>query len=237
MAKKRIAQYKQIEHDLLEKINLGYYKKDDLIPTELELSNTYQVSRVTVRKATDNLVAQGLLSRVAGVGTFVCHPSVTLNPSSIQGFSDAMKDNGLSVHTEVPTFMIQKAPANIASILEIEKDEPMYFIERIRYANDEIFQFETTYMSARLYPDISIQVLQESKYRFFEETKGLKIAYSHHTVTPLLPTPQIAQMFCITPNTPILRVANVTHLSNGQIMDYTELTLNSPKYQLTYIKK
>ena len=44
--------------------------------------------------------------------------------------------------------MIQKAPANIASILEIEKDEPMYFIERIRYANDEIFQFETTYMSA-----------------------------------------------------------------------------------------
>ena len=36
MAKKRIAQYKQIEHDLLEKINLGYYKKDDLIPTELE---------------------------------------------------------------------------------------------------------------------------------------------------------------------------------------------------------
>ncbi len=43
MAEKRIAQYKQIENDLLQKINLGYYKKDDLIPTELELSNTYQV--------------------------------------------------------------------------------------------------------------------------------------------------------------------------------------------------
>ena len=40
MAEKRIAQYKQIENDLLQKINLGYYKKDDLIPTELELSNT-----------------------------------------------------------------------------------------------------------------------------------------------------------------------------------------------------
>lgn len=66
MAEKRIAQYKQIENDLLQKINLGYYKKDDLIPTELELSNTYHVSRVTVRKATDNLVAKGLLTRVAG---------------------------------------------------------------------------------------------------------------------------------------------------------------------------
>ena len=89
MAERQTAQYKQIENDLLQKINLGYYKKDDLIPTELELSNTYHVSRVTVRKATDNLVAKGLLTRVAGVGTFVCHPAVTLNPSSIQGFSEA----------------------------------------------------------------------------------------------------------------------------------------------------
>ena len=53
MPEKRIAQYKQIENDLLQKINLGYYKKDDLIPTEFELSNTYGVSRVTVRTATE----------------------------------------------------------------------------------------------------------------------------------------------------------------------------------------
>lgn len=237
MAEKRIAQYKQIENDLLQQINLGYYKKDDLIPTELELSNTYHVSRVTVRKATDNLVAKGLLTRVAGVGTFVCHPSVTLNPSSVQGFSEAMEEQGIRVHTEVPTFSLQKSPANIASILGIETGEPIYFIERIRYAGDEIFQFETTYMSSRLYPDISIQVLQKSKYQYFEKAKGMKIAYSHHTVTPLHPSKRIADMFGISLDTPILRVANTTWLVNGQVMDYTELTLNSPKYQLTYEKK
>jgi len=237
MAEKRIAQYKQIENDLLQKINLGYYKKDDLIPTELELSNTYHVSRVTVRKATDNLVAKGLLTRVAGVGTFVSHPSVTLNPSSILGFSESMREQGIRVHTEVPTFMLQKAPSNIASILKIQPGEPIYFIERIRYANDEVFQFETTYMSSRLYPDISIQILQKSKYQYFEQEKGLKIAYSHHTVTPVHPSKQIAGMFDIPLDTPILRVANTTYLTNGQVMDYTELTLNSPKYQLTYVKK
>lgn len=237
MAKKRIAQYKQIENDLLQKINLGYYKKDDLIPTELELSNTYQVSRVTVRKATDNLVAQGLLTRVAGVGTFVRHSSVTLNPSSVQGFSEVMQEEGIAVRTELPTFMLQNAPANIASILQIDVGEPIYFIERIRYANDDIFQFETTYMSSRLYPDISVQVLKESKYQYFEKIKGLKIAYSNHTVTPLHPSKRIADLFDIPLDTPILRVANTTYLTNGNVMDYTELTLNSPKYQLTYVKK
>ena len=237
MTQKRIAQYKQIENDLLEKINLGYYQKDDMIPTELELSNTYHVSRVTVRRATDNLVARGLLSRIAGVGTFVCHPDVTSNPTFIQGFSDTMEKEGIVVHTDVPSFMIQQAPANIASLLEIEKGEPIYFIERVRYANDEILQFETTYMSARLYPDISIQILKGSKSRYFEQEKGMKIAYSHHTVTPLLPSKRIADLFETSQHTPILRVANVTHLTNGQVMDYTGLTLNSPKYQLTYIKK
>lgn len=237
MAQKRIAQYKQIENDLLQKINLGYYKKDDLIPTELELSNTYHVSRVTVRKATDNLVARGLLSRVAGVGTFVCHPAVTSNPSSVQGFSEVMAQQGITVRTELPAFMLQNAPANIASILGIETGEPIYFIERIRYADEKIFQFETTYMSSRLYPDISIQILQQSKYQYFEKIKGLKIACSHHIVTPLHPSKRIADLFDIPLDTPILRVANTTYLTNGQVMDYTELTLNSPKYQLTYIKK
>lgn len=237
MAPKKVAQYKQIENDILQQINLGYYKKDDLIPTEYELSQAYQVSRVTVRKATDNLVAKGLLTRVPGVGTFVCHPSVTLNPSSIQGFSESMAAQGIPVHTDIPSFTLQKAPANIASILGIHAGEPIYFIERIRYAGDVIFQFETTYMSSRLYPDISIQILQNSKYRYFEEDKGLKLAYSQHAVTPIHPSKRIAELFDISMDTPILKVANTTYLTNGQVMDYTELILNSPKYQLTYEKR
>lgn len=237
MSEKRIAQYKQIENDLLEQINLGYYKKGDLIPTELELSAAYHVSRVTVRKATDNLVARGRLSRVAGVGTFVCDTTVTQNPPPIQGFTGLMKEQGRKASTNVDAFTLQKAPANIASILGIEKDEPIYYIHRQRFGDGELLQLETTYMSARLYPDISIQILEHSKYQFFENVKGIKIAYSHHTVTPIHPSRQVAELFGITQDTPIIKAANITYLENGQIMDYTELIINSPKYQLTYIKR
>ena len=237
MSEKKIAQYKQIENDLLEKINLGYYKKGDLIPTELELAATYQASRVTVRKATDNLVARGLLSRMAGVGTSVCHPSVTSNPTQILGFTDVMKAQGMVPSTLVTAFSLQKASANIASILNIEKDEPIYFIRRQRYGNEELLQLETSYMSARLYPDLSIEMLEKSKYHYFEQVKHMTIAYSHHTVTPIHPSREVAELFGITSDTPIIKVANITHLENGQVMDYTELILNSPKYQLTYIKR
>ena len=237
MAEKRIAQYRQIENDLLEQINLGYYKKGDLIPTELELSATYHVSRVTVRKATDNLVAKGILQRVAGVGTFVSRSAVTQNPPPIQGFTDLMREQGLEPTTKVDVFTLQKSPANIASILGIEKEDPIYYIHRQRYGDGELLQLETTYLSARLYPDISIQILESSKYQYFEKVKGIKIAYSHHAVTPIHPSKEVAELFGIAQNTPIIKAANVTHLENGQIMDYTELILNSPKYQLTYIKR
>ena len=237
MAEKRIAQYRQIENDLLEQINLGYYKKGDLIRTELELSATYHVSRVTVRKATDNLVAKGILQRVAGVGTFVSRSAVTQNPPPIQGFTDLMREQGLEPTTKVDVFTLQKSPANIASILGIEKEDPIYYIHRQRYGDGELLQLETTYMSARLYPDISIQILESSKYQYFEKVKGIKIAYSHHAVTPIHPSKEVAELFGIAQNTPIIKAANVTHLENGQIMDYTELILNSPKYQLTYIKR
>ena len=148
-----------------------------------------------------------------------------------------MREQGLEPTTKVDVFTLQKSPANIASILGIEKEDPIYYIHRQRYGDGELLQLETTYMSARLYPDISIQILESSKYQYFEKVKGIKIAYSHHAVSPIHPSKEVAELFGIAQNTPIIKAANVTHLENGQIMDYTELILNSPKYQLTYIKR
>ena len=187
---------------------------------------------MTVRKATGNLVAQGLLTRVAGVETFVRHPHPQFYSGLFRGYAESRY---LSPHRSSYLYA-PKCTCQHCLYLGIETGESIYFIERIRYASNNIFQFETTYMSSRLYPDISIQVLQSSKYQYIEKEKGLKITYSSHAVTPLHPSKRIAELFDIPLDTPILLVANTTYLTNGQVMDYTELTLNSPKYQLTYVK-
>ena len=69
--KYKTPQYKRIERDISEKISSGYYSVGNSLPTEQELGKQYGVSRVTVRKALDNLVAKDLLIRTPGVGTFV----------------------------------------------------------------------------------------------------------------------------------------------------------------------
>lgn len=233
----KIAQYKKIENDLLDKITSGYYKKNDLIPTELELSKIYNVSRVTVRRATDNLVAKGLLNRTAGLGTFVCENKTTQKIATLKSFTEEMKELGLKCKTQVKSFTIEEATSHIADILGIEEYDMVYHIERFRYGNDDLLVIENTYMSVKKHPDISIKILEESKYEYFEKVKGSKIDYSYHQTSPILPSEKVADLFKIDQNTPIIKIANTTYLDDKSILDYTELYLNSPKYQLNYIRK
>ena len=71
MAAKKTPQYKQIENKLMEQIRLGYYKINDMVPKEMELADMFGVSRVTVRKALDDMANMGMIRRVPGVGTFI----------------------------------------------------------------------------------------------------------------------------------------------------------------------
>jgi len=59
----KIPLHKKIRMDLLEKIHTGVYQENDIIPTELELSEAYDVSRPTVRQAIQALVNEGYLER------------------------------------------------------------------------------------------------------------------------------------------------------------------------------
>lgn len=237
MDRKRVPQYKIIEKDLRESISVGHYKPGDMIPAEIELASSYGVSRVTVRKALDNLTSQGLLQRVAGVGTFVKSQIVKEKLPQLLGFTDEITQMGMEPSTKVITFELIKVPKQLAQTLRLEKDEMVYYIQRIRYANGIPFMLETSYMSTRLYPDISYKILNGSKYHYVEDTLGLKIAYNEHTITPVMPSEELVKLFGLEENQPIIKDYNTTYLENGQILDFTEQLYNSPKYQLRYIKQ
>lgn len=234
---KRVPQYKIIEKDLRESISIGRYKPGDMIPAEIELASSYGVSRVTVRKALDHLTAEGLLQRSAGVGTFVKSQVIKKKVPQLLGFTDEITQLGMVPTTKVTMFELIQVPRNLYQILQIDKDEMVYHFQRIRYANEIPFLLETSYMSARLYPDISLNILNGSKYHYVEDTLGLKIAFNEHTVTPVMPPSYLVKLFGLQENQPIIKVDNTTHLENGQILDLTEQFYNSPKYQLRYFKQ
>lgn len=235
--KKEIPQYKRIELDLSGKISGGYYSCGDMLPTEQELVQQYGVSRMTIRKAMDNMVAKGLLTRTPGVGTVVRATFIpSIKETSLCSFTDEITAMGMTPRTTVDDFCIIKASSGIAKLLELPEGARVYHFHRSRYADKRIIMLENTYMSVDLYPDISVQALSESKYGYFSK-RGLLPASNEHTVNPILPTEEEAIAFGIDEQTPIIRVLNITRFASGQIMDYTENTMNSPHYQLRYLKR
>lgn len=235
--KKKIAKYKQIEQDLVRDIHNNKYLDGDLIPTELELASKYQVSRVTVRRATDNLVAKGLLKRTAGLGTTINHQPKTSADLRVRGFNDQMKALGKTVVSTVHNFNIISASPKKAQILGIAEKSPIYYIERIRKADGKVYLFEVSYISVDHFPELSIQYLQASKYGFFRDVKHLTIDHQKHIVHPILSDEKLGKILVIPKGTPIIMVENYTYANDGRVIDFSQNYYNPDEYELCYIKE
>ncbi|MCK8061617.1 MULTISPECIES: GntR family transcriptional regulator [unclassified Fusibacter] len=230
---KKMAQYKVIESDLLSKILKHEIQYGEKIPTEHALAETYQVSRVTVRKATDNLVAKGYLVRVQGSGTRVSAPKTTSAPS-ILGFEHQLKILGKKVTSDVITFELREADIEVQTILNLNAEEKVYYIERVRKADDLVFLYEVSVISVNRFPELSMSFLNKSKFDFFHDVKDITITHQNHIIKAQLIDNHLNQYFNLPENMPINVVENSTYADDGTIVDFTKIYLHPERYELLY---
>ena len=127
----RLPRYQQLRDDLAAQIAQQHWRPGDAIPTEAELAKTYNVAVGTVRKAVDVLVAEGLLARFQGRGTFVRRASFA---SSLFRFFRFQSESG---ERRIPESRILKldvldAPSAPAAGLQIETGAPVIRLTRLR---------------------------------------------------------------------------------------------------------
>jgi GntR family transcriptional regulator len=139
--------YFQLKEAILDEMRNGNYKSDDLIPTEKELSEMFEISRTTVRQAITELVQEGWLYRIKSKGTFVSKPKI--NQSFIQAlgsFNDQIAKSGRTPMTELLDFKIITPPENVDEILMLQPKEKVIFIHRKRCADSEPIVMVKTYL-------------------------------------------------------------------------------------------
>jgi GntR family transcriptional regulator, N-acetylglucosamine utilization regulator len=159
--------YQQLQRALRQAIENRVLGPDDALPPERDLADDFHVSRITVRKAIDGLVSEGLLVRRQGSGTFVS-ARMEKNFSKLTSFSEDMRARGRTPHS----VWLRKSAGSVtpeeALTLRSSPGTPVFRFHRIRFADDAPMAVEYATVLASCLP--SIDAVESSLYEALERT-------------------------------------------------------------------
>ncbi len=159
----------QLKEVLKRTLEDGTYKPGDRFFSEKEVVEKYGVSRLTVRRVMDDLLREGLITRVPGKGTFVAKPKFVEKLTELVGFTQDMMRKGLIPSTRLLEKGIVSPPKEIRELLQLGKGERALFLRRVRYASGEPMALQTAYIPLKFFSGIEkVDFEKESLYDTFK---------------------------------------------------------------------
>lgn len=230
--------YEIIAIDIREDILNGVYKPNEKLPFEKEICDKYNVSKMTVKKALDLLVNEGLIVKRRGSGTFI----KDITEKEIHGIIDKKQFSGLTnnnlghkVTSNVLDFKVINADNEVANILKIDEGDFIYFIHRVRYVDDEAIVIEKTYMPLNIIPGIKLSDVEGSIYGYIKGKLGLKIQSAHSTIRARKSDSLDRKYLKLSEDEPIIEVERVAYLENGKAFEYSFARHRYDKYEFKTI--
>ena len=172
----KVSLYYLVSEKIENEIKEGKYLPGTKIPSERELCDQFQVSRVTVRQAVGILEREGYLKRIQGKGTFVEPPYIQQDLNSVYSFSAEMNKQGKVNSTKVICKDVVEADKKLAERLGINEYDPVVFLERLRIAEDKPIIVERSWFPYAKYQYLlNIDFTIKGLYRTLSEDYGIVI--------------------------------------------------------------
>lgn len=140
--------YQQLMEDIKAALTEGKYAPDEKIPSESELSELYHVSRITVRRAVEELCSEGYLVKKQGKGTYVSQPKVIrkiTQDKDVMGFSEACRACGMEPGAQVVNILRCPARSDEVRFLGLPPQSDVIFLQRVRTADGEPIMLENNF--------------------------------------------------------------------------------------------
>ncbi len=230
----KVPLYYQLKEQIKQNILSGQYKDGDLIPSEREFSDSYELSSTTIRRALNDLVQENFLERKAGKGTFVRRRKVKRDLRKVLGFTKNMTEMGLTPTTKVLSKKVITANAFARERLGLEKGDKVVRLERLRLADDVPMMLETRYIRTDLCPNIEQEELSSSLWRVFEDKYGLKPNRHSQGMMIVTVSGQAAALLTLNDNSVVILIKGVTYVRDNEPIECEESLYRSDKYELTF---
>ena len=167
--------YAQLKEKIISDINNETLKYGDKIETEQEIMKKYNLSRITVRRAISELVAEGYLIKKQGKGTFVIKNKIerkiinTSDSLKIMSFTKELKENNIKASSKIIELKIIPGIEEFNQKLGLTKNSKLIFMKRVRYANDSPMTIEENYFSYDKFKGLLEEKIEGSLYELLEK--------------------------------------------------------------------
>lgn len=224
--------YHQIYVLLREQILGGVYADKQLVPTEHELTRRFGVSRITAKRALDELASEGLVVRRRGKGTTVASrvavPPLTAN---ISGLLENLLMMGLKTKVEIIDFAYVPASDEVSQALAIKPGEEVQRAVRARLLDGAPLSFTTSYVPAALGRTYGRKDLATKPLLELLERAGVLIGSADQSIGAVLADSLVAPRLGVQVGSPLLSVTRTVHDQHGRPVEYIAILYRPDRYQ------
>lgn len=223
----------QLAQQLREQIDSGHFAASGQIPSELQLAERNGISRMTARRAIDELVSEGLLYRRAGKGTFVAKKT-PYPPLTRFSFSTAMRKLGHTVTTQVLELQLEEATPSTASELLLDPTDQVVRLTRLRFVNAIPAALHTSFFPADRFAgllDMREALQSQPLARSMEEASGLRVGISQDIAEVVAASSRVAELLGIKRDSPLLLIRGLAYTTDGYPLRQTTAFYRGDRFQ------
>src|ERR1700734_2445077 len=223
--------YLKVKRHILENIGSGKWGAATRVPSENELVKSFGVSRMTANRALKELSEEGVLVRIAGVGSFVAQRQARSHPLEIRGIADEIRERGHVHRAEIVSLDRVRAAHELAEDFAVAPRTELYCSVIVHFENDRPVQLEDRYVSPRLAPDyLSVDFTQTTPYDYLIEVAPLQEA--EHLLRAVMPDERTRKLLAMKREEPCLLVIRRTWTA-GQIASVAKLFYPGSRYEMS----
>lgn len=226
--------YELLIIDIKKRISSGQWYSEMLMPTESELCTMYGVSRITVRRALEELEHENLIKRIQGKGTFIT-ASKMYSGASANGFTQNMVAQGVVVVSQL--VIEELVPASVElrqKLLLADSKSLVWHFSRIRLAGGKPIAIMDTYVKESLGDIMRTYDLKvESFYGLYQKIFGIPVVDTIGSVTAIIPKPEICSLLQVPQGSAHLWYKSIGYLADDTPIQVDYSVFNSELYEFS----
>ena len=207
-------------HDAIKKeIDGGVWEIGQRLPSERDLADDYEVSRMTLRQAITLLVEEGILERRVGSGTYVASHRVKEKMRGTTSFTEIVRSQGKTPSSQLISY--QRKPANETEIqqLQLKATDTVVRMERVRFADNVPLVFEVASIPEKLIQSFNQEDITEHFFQTLTDN-GYEIGKSQQTIYAKNASERVANYLKVPKNHAVLALTQVSYFTDGRPFEY-----------------